>query len=72
MLQKMTNAKAFSYAGEGGTRSVTERVCRGRRPRLPTKNDLYTIINPRAIACPDPRVTFGVKSHQKRRGPSNM
>ncbi|MBQ2866537.1 MAG: hypothetical protein IJE90_08500 [Clostridia bacterium] len=43
---------------------------RGRRPLPPDK--LIVIIYIRVVATPDPRVTFGVKSHQKRRGPVNM
>ena len=53
-----------------------QRLClhirRGRRPRLPAKSRISAIIYPWVVATPDPRVTFGVKSHQKRRGPENL
>ena len=46
--------------------------CRAGRPRpsadLPPRSIYGAIIKPRAIACPDPCVTFGGKSHQNRWG----
>ena len=46
--------------------------CRDGRPRpsadLPPRSIYGAIIKPRVVATPDPRVTFGGKSHQNRWG----
>ena len=41
-----------SPSGRAGSRRLTERAYSRRKEILLIKNNLYTIINPRAIACP--------------------
>ena len=68
----ISRTRSVPYHGGIAAQKTPVSRCRDGRPRpsadLPPRSIYGAIIKPRVVATPDPRVTFGGKSHQNRWG----